>query len=98
MMQRGSLLINTSRGNIIDSQALVDVCGDGKIRACLDVIPYEPPVPENELSSLPNILITPHVGWYTEEAVERLLKVTHDNIASFYAGSPQNVVTGEQGA
>lgn len=91
-MKPGAVLVNTSRGGVVDEQALTDVCRQGRITACLDVLSSEPPAPENELLSLPGVLVTPHIAWYTLSAVERLIQETRDNIVSFFSGSPRNIV------
>jgi glycerate dehydrogenase len=92
-MKPGAILINTSRGRVVDEAALVAALREGRIRAGLDVVAAEPIAAGHPLIGLPNALVVPHVGWYTEAAVTRLMQVTHDNIAMFYAGRPRNAVT-----
>lgn len=95
LMKPGALLVNTSRGKVIDEKALTEVLKEGNIRACLDVMAMEPPGKGNELFTLDNVLITPHVGWYTDQAIDRLMQAVYDNINGFLLGRPRNVVNGE---
>ena len=93
MMKEGAFLINTSRGPLIDEQALAQVLNDGRIAgAGLDVLTSEPPEKDNPLLSAKNCFITPHISWATHAARRRLLKVAIENVAAFLAGTPQNVV------
>ncbi|MFC1582614.1 NAD(P)-dependent oxidoreductase [Planctomycetota bacterium] len=91
-LKPGSVLVNTARGGVVDEQALMHTLKDGLISACLDVLTVEPMQAGHPLKDFNNVIISPHVGWYTDEAVDRLMQITHDNIAKFYARSPQNVV------
>jgi len=97
-MKQGALFVNTARGRVVDEEALAHACASGRISACVDVTAVEPPRPDNPLLGLPNVIVTPHVAWYTGESVERLLEVTRDNIASFFAGAPRNVVAAPPGS
>ena len=93
LMKPTAFLINTSRGPLIDEQALADALNNARIAgAGLDVLAVEPPNQANPLLKTKNCYITPHIAWATRAARQRLLKVTVDNVASFLAGSPQNVV------
>jgi len=93
LMKPTAFLINTSRGPLIDEQALADALNDERIAgAGVDVLSTEPPVKDNPLPGAKNCHITPHIAWATRAARERLLKVTIDNVAAFLAGKPQNVV------
>lgn len=92
-MKPTSVLINTGRGGLIDEQDLADALNSGQIAAaCLDVLSAEPPQPNNPLIGAQNCFITPHIAWATYEARQRLLSITGDNLKSFIAGAPQNVV------
>ncbi|MBN2270615.1 MAG: D-2-hydroxyacid dehydrogenase [Sedimentisphaerales bacterium] len=94
MMKETAFLINTSRGPLVDEGALADALNNGSIAgAGLDVLSSEPPEKDNPLLSAKNCFITPHISWATRAARERLLKAAVENVAAFYAGKPQNVVT-----
>jgi glycerate dehydrogenase len=94
IMKRNVFVINTSRGPIVDEQALADALNTGRIAgAGIDVLSTEPPHPQNPLLTAKNCVITPHVGWATYAARTRLIAVIADNIAAFLNGSPQNVVS-----
>ena len=96
LMKPTAFLINTSRGPLIDEQALAEALNDGKIAgAGLDVVVTEPPVPDNPLLKAKNCYITPHIAWATRAARKRLLQVSVQNIATFLDGRPQNVVNGK---
>ena len=93
LMKPTAFLINTSRGPLIDEQALADALDKESIAgAGLDVLAVEPPVETNALLKTKNCYITPHIAWATRAARKRLLQVTVDNVAAFIAGKPQNVV------
>jgi D-3-phosphoglycerate dehydrogenase len=69
-MKPSVVLINISRGSIIDEQALIDALRTGRIAgAALDVMETEPPADQHPLRSMPNVILTPHIAGYTEEAV-----------------------------
>ena len=102
-MKKGAYLINSARGELIETEALVWGLKEGIIAAAgLDVLEEEKnlkkgektPVCElnRELMRMPNVLITPHSAFYTLEAVAEISKVTVDNIKSFIAGSPEKLV------
>jgi glycerate dehydrogenase len=93
MMKRSAYLINTSRGPLVDEQALAAALHANQIAgAGLDVLSAEPPPPDHPLLTAPNCYITPHIAWATRAARERLLNVAVANVAAFLAGTPQNVV------
>lgn len=93
MMKESAFLINTSRGPLVDEQALAKALNERRIAgAGLDVLTSEPPEKDNPLLSAKNCFITPHISWATRAARQRLLKVAVENVAAFLAGKPQNVV------
>lgn len=92
-MKPTAFLINTSRGGLIDADALADALRDGVIAAAgLDVLSVEPPPADCRLFRLVNCRITPHIAWATLEARSRLLATAIDNLTQFLSGHPVNVV------
>jgi glycerate dehydrogenase len=94
-MKSDALLINTARGGLIDSNALVAALKSGEIAAAaLDVLPQEPPVDGNPLLDYdaPNLMITPHIAWGTDVARQAALDQTVGNVAAFLRGEEQNRV------
>jgi len=95
LMKPTSILINTARGPVVDTEALVDALKEGKIAgACIDVFDQEPPLPKDySLLSLPNTLVTPHIGFATEEAMMRRAHITFsENIYNWLQGNHINRV------
>ena len=92
-MKSTAIVVNTSRGPLIDNQALADALQCGTIAgAGLDVLDEEPPPADNPLLAAPNCFITPHISWYAPEARERLMQTAAGNLRAFIAGQPVNVV------
>lgn len=92
-MKDGAILINTSRGPLIDEQAVADALSYGKLRgAAVDVVSKEPIPGDSPLLTAPNCIITPHIAWAPLETRQRLLDCVADNIRCFLNGYPQNVV------
>jgi glycerate dehydrogenase len=95
-MRRSAILINTARGGLVDEAALAQALRDGIIAgAGFDVLTSEPPRAGNVLldPKLPNFILTPHVAWASQEAMQGLADQLIGNIEAFAAGRPQNVVT-----
>ncbi|MFA6257843.1 MAG: NAD(P)-dependent oxidoreductase [Candidatus Paceibacterota bacterium] len=114
LMKKGTYLINTARGELVDTEALVSGLKEGIIAGFgADVLEGEKPLKEGasfltsgkateeekkiinlnlELIKMPNVIITPHIAFYTREAVASILKTTVDNIQGFLAGSPINLI------
>lgn len=97
-MKRKPLLVNTARGALVDTDALVDALDRGLISGtAFDVTDGEPPPADHPLMRLaarPNVILTPHVAWASEEAQRTLCDQLIDNIESFVAGRPKNLVQG----
>ena len=85
LMRDGACLVNTARGEIVDEPALVAELVSGRIRAGLDVFAHEPYVPE-DLLSLPNVVLTPHLGSGTRQTREAMTRIVVDNILAFERG------------
>lgn len=93
-MKDGVILINTSRGPLIDDQALSEALRSGKVYAAgTDVAAVEPIAADNPLLGLPNMILTPHIAWATLEARMRLLDIAAKNAQAFLRGEPVNVVS-----
>ncbi len=93
IMKTDSLLINTSRGPLVDNEALANALNTGQIGgAGLDVLDVEPPPRDNPLLTAANCLITPHISWYSKASRERLMDIAVKNLASYVGGDSANVV------
>ena len=95
-MKKTAIFINTARGEIVNTQALCEALRKKEIRgAGLDVFEEEPLPPNHPLKNLTNVVITPHIAYNSEEAIERMLQIAIDNVEAFAKGSPLNVVNEE---
>lgn len=93
LMKPTAFLINTSRGPLVDEQALADALNEGRIAgAGLDVLTIEPPVESNPLPRAKNCYVTPHIAWATHSARSRLLDTVVGNLQAFLSAEPTNVV------
>ena len=95
LMKPDALLVNTARGGLIDSAALVAALRAGKIGgAAIDVLPQEPPLDGNPLvdPTIPNLILTPHIAWAAKEARQRCMDEVAANIADFLKGGTRNRV------
>ena len=93
LMKHTAILINTSRGPVVDEAALADALNNGQIAgAAADTLSTEPPPADNPLLTAKNCIITPHFAWATAEAKSRLVDVLVNNIKAFAEGAPINVV------
>ncbi len=92
-MKDGVILINTSRGGLLNEQDVADALNSGKIYAAgLDVVSTEPITEANPLMHAQNALITPHIAWAAKEARQRIMDITVENVRTFIGGAPQHVV------
>lgn len=92
-MKDGVVIINTSRGGLIDEEALARALKKGKVKAAgLDVVSVEPILKTNPLLRCDNAIITPHIAWAAKEARENLMKTVVENIKEYKRARPQNVV------
>lgn len=92
-MKKSAILINTSRGPVIDDEALAQALNNGDIAAAgLDVLKVEPPRDDNPLLTAKNCYITPHIAWAAYETRARLITILEENLKAYLDGRPQNVV------
>lgn len=92
-MKKTAYLINTSRGPLIVENDLADFLNEARIAgAAMDVLDVEPPDKNCPLLTAKNCYITPHIAWATIASRERLMSIAVENIKSYLAGNPQNVV------
>ena len=94
-MKSTALLINTARGAVVDSEALAMALQEGRVAgAGIDVLPEEPPRKGNPLLDLklPNLLITPHVGWASQQALAVLSEEVMLNLEAFVRGEARNLI------
>lgn len=92
-MKQGAIFINTSRGGLVEEQALRDALDSGHLMgAGVDVLQVEPMTPDCPLLGAPNLLITPHIAWAGVETRRRLMGVVAENIRRYLAGDPINRV------
>lgn len=93
-MKPTAILVNTSRGGLIDEPALVEALRSNRIRgAALDVYQQEPLPADSALASLPNTLLTPHLGYVTETVMSIFYRDIVEDIAAYCAGAPVRLVT-----
>lgn len=92
-MKDGAILLNTSRGGLLDENDVADALKSGKLRAAaVDVVSQEPILGTNPLLHAPNCIITPHMAWAPVESRQRLMDCAVENLRKFLNGTPQNVV------
>lgn len=93
VMKETAILINCSRGPVVDSAALADALNSGKIAAAgIDVFETEPPIAsDHPLLNAKNAILTPHVGFYSEESLAERFDIVVDNISAWINGNPINV-------
>ena len=93
LMPQGSILINCARGAVVDNDALASELDRGHLAgAGVDVFDMEPPLPADyPLAHARNVVLTPHVGFLTQEAMRRRARIEFGNVVSWLAGEPRNV-------
>ena len=94
LMKPGAVLINTARADLVDQEAMVMRLGDGRLAAAgLDVYDQEPLPEGHPLLVLDNVVLSPHMGYSTPQAITAILDLAIDGLAGYFAGSPVNRVT-----
>lgn len=94
-MKPGAILINTSRGPLVDEAALVERLKTGKLIAGLDVFAQEPLPADHPLRSLPNTVLTPHLGYCAREVYAQFYRESIENVLAFLGGTPTRVLNPE---
>lgn len=93
LMKPSAVLINTSRGPVVNAKDLAEALNNGTIMAAgIDVLETEPPSVDNPLLKAHNCFITPHIAWATQEARIRLMEIMVGNVKAYLDGNPVNVV------
>ena len=97
LMKDGAILVNTARGGIVNEIAVVEAIKSNKLGGiAFDVLETEPPLensPLLQVSHLPNVILTPHIAWASDQAMQYLANIVSNNITAFVSGSPINLVT-----
>ena len=94
-MKSGAILVNTSRGPLVDEAALVARLKTGKLIAGLEVYAQEPLPPDHLLRSLPNTVLTPHLGYCAREVYAQFYRESIENVLAFLDGTPTRVLNAE---
>ncbi|MDR3073822.1 MAG: D-2-hydroxyacid dehydrogenase [Deltaproteobacteria bacterium] len=93
-MKDGVIIINSARGPLVNESDLADALNSGKVRAAaMDVVSKEPVEKDNPLLTAKNCIMTPHMAWGALECRQRIMDTAVNNLKSFLAGSPVNVVS-----
>jgi phosphoglycerate dehydrogenase-like enzyme len=87
-MKQGAVLINTSRGPLIDEKALIAALEAKRIIAALDVYDREPLPADHPLRKLPNTVLSPHIGYVVTEAMQNFYRQSIENMLAFLDGKP----------
>ena len=88
LMKPHAILVNTSRGPVVDNHAVADAANDGRIVAGIDVFDPEPPPADHPLRSASNVVLSPHVAGTTRESVLRMMGAAFENLKRFKRGEP----------
>jgi phosphoglycerate dehydrogenase-like enzyme len=91
-MKPGAILVNTSRGPLVDETALIERLRTGTLIAGLDVYDQEPLPAGHPLRNLPNTVLTPHLGYCTQEVYGQFYRESVENVIAFLEGNPMRVL------
>lgn len=93
-MKKSAFLINTARGPVVDNRALAEALNNGAIAgAAIDVFDMEPPLPTDyPLLNCKNIILSPHIAFYSEESLEKRAETAFENLYAWLNGNPRNVM------
>jgi phosphoglycerate dehydrogenase-like enzyme len=91
-LKAGAILVNTSRGPLVDEAALIERLEQGLLIAALDVYDREPLPPHHRLRQLPNTVLTPHQGYCTREVYQQFYRESVENIEAWLAGQPMRML------
>ncbi len=94
-MKPGAILVNSSRGPLVDEAALIERLKTGKLIAGLDVFSEEPLPADHPLRSMPNTMLTPHLGYGAREVYAQFYRESIENVLAFLAGNPTRVLNPE---
>ena len=96
-MKPGAVLVNTCRGGVVDTEALVRALRSGRVKAAaLDVFEQEPLPTTSLLLQVPSVVVTPHTAWYSEESESELKRRTIENVVDYCAGrDPRDLLNPE---
>lgn len=95
LMKRGALLVNVSRGPIVDEPALLQALQEGRIHAALDVYDREPLPADHPLRAMQNVTLAPHLGYVNDETYRVFHQDSVENVAAWLAGRPVRVMNAE---
>lgn len=97
LLKKGALFVNTSRGSVIDEQALIENLKENRFHAVLDVYQHEPLAPESELLKLDNVILFPHMGGPTYDRRKFITSFLIDDAVEFFSGGElKNLITKKQ--
>jgi phosphoglycerate dehydrogenase-like enzyme len=97
-LRKGAILVNTSRGPLIDEDALLEALNARHIQAALDVFNEEPLPEKHPLRAAPNVVLTPHLGYGTYENYETFYRNSIENTLAFLSGTPIRLYVSESSA
>jgi D-3-phosphoglycerate dehydrogenase len=94
LLPDGAYVVNVSRGGLVDTEALVDALESGRLGGvALDVLDVEPPAPDSPAPAAPRLVVTPHAGWWSEQAEEAVFRRAAESVRDVLAGNrPQGAV------